>query len=468
MGRDIAKIEALQRLDLEDLNNIQTFVTEYLNAALGGLFGYTRGLLTPPHITAQGGTISLKTFQVAISSAGVDTYSANGVNPTSDVKLEVVRFDPSDEGHILRRDGNNFAVNSGSISTFGVANGSFLCVEAVDIDQDSANRVFWNIASGAETTDAVNTTTRKRLIFHWRATVEDIGNNEAPILTLVDQTTKRCRLISAWDDYRTWKFLREDSDGTDTWHDYTSLIGVSGLLSENLGPNPSNVAGEGVTGPTDAELLDHTRDLGLNMLLAYTRSRLRRMVSDGGNDNSAVTPGQWHDEPSLSLAGLKYELDNGFKRRYFAIFEVEKDASTNAITATKEAGTSGFNLVNLVDESLNSNDSNTDVHVLKFNMEKTATDPNINYEDSEITFTLLNLDPGALGNLRTELDAGLTFMATHYIQGNSPLFQADPGRFRFAIAPTKPHFFRMFQDGNGVFPSFNFKFMVTISGTPAP
>ena len=39
MGRDIAKIEALQRLDLEDLNNIQTFVTDYLNAALGGLFG---------------------------------------------------------------------------------------------------------------------------------------------------------------------------------------------------------------------------------------------------------------------------------------------------------------------------------------------------------------------------------------------------------------------------------------------
>ena len=471
MGRDIAKIEALQRLDLEDLNNIQTFVTDYLNAALGGLFGYTRGLLTPPHITVQGGAISLKTFQVAISSAGVDNYSANGVNPTSDVKLEVVRFDPSDEGHILQRDDNNFAVNSGSISTFGVANGSFLCVEAVDIDQDSANRVFWNIASGAETTDAVNTTTRKRLIFRWRATVGDIGNNEAPILTLVDQTTKRCRLISAWDDYRTWKFLREDSDGTDTWHDYTSLIGVSGLLSENLGPNPSNVAGEGVTGPTDARLLDHTRDLGLNMLLAYTRSKLRRMVSDGGNDNSAVTPGQWHDEPSLSLAGLKYELDNGFKRRYSAIIEVEKDGNTHAITATRMAGTSGFDLVTgneVVPDSFDSNESNTDVHVLKFNMEKTATDHNIRYEDSEITFTLLNLDPNAGTGLRTELDAGLTFMATHYTQGNSLLFQQDPGRFRFAIAPTKPHFFRMFQDGNGAFPSFNFKFMVTISGTPAP
>jgi len=473
MGRDIAKIEALQRLDLEDLNNIQTFVTEYLNAALGGLFGYTRGLLTPPHITAQGGAISLKTFQVAISSAGVDTYSANGVNPTSDVKLEVVRFDPSDEGHILRRDGNNFAVNSGSISTFGVANGSFLCVEAVDIDQDSANRVFWNIASGAETTDAVNTTTRKRLIFRWRVTVGDIGNNEAPILTLVDQTTKRCRLISAWDDYRTWKFLREDSDGTDTWHDYTSLIGVSGLLSENLGPNPSNVAGEGVTGPTDAELLDHTRDLGLNMLLAYTRSRLRRMVSDGGNDNSAVTPGQWHDEPSLSLAGLKYELDNGFKRRYFAIIRVEKDTVTHAITATKEAGTSGFNLVTgneVVPESFESREVDNSnnplaVHVLKFNMERSSSDDdNITFEDAEITFTLLNEDPGTQNStLGYEFDAGLAFMATHYFQSNSPVFGSNPSRFRFAIAPTKPHFYNVFQEVDSSADFTEFKFMVTIS-----
>lgn len=467
MGRDIAKIEALQRLDLEDLNNIQNFVTEYLNAALGGLFGYTRGLLTPPKVTRNSDNnilnFQLTAFQVAISSAGEsDDYPANGSNVKSDVKLEVVRFDPSDEGHLYYSSaGSSQAINNGYI-TFGlIPVGSFLCVSADDVDQDSANRVFWNIASGAETTSATTTTTRRRLNFHWRTTVDDIEDNEAPILTLVNNATGECRLISAWDDYRTWEAL---SESTGNWHDYTSLIGVSGLLSENIGPNPSDPLefSEGVTGPLRPQELNVTRDLGLNMLLAYTRAKLRRMTSDGTSDDADVTPAEWHARPGLSLAGLKYELDNGFKRRYSAIIEVVKDAN-HSLTVTRESSyrISGSSFIR---ENSNLTDStNSHATILVIRITKAAGDENIRFVDADINFTLLDDTYESAGNPSLGLESSLSFAATEYVDTASTIFNNN--EFEFSILPNAPHFYDMFRasvDNPG-----SFKFMVTISGTPA-
>ena len=467
MGRDIAKIDALQRLDLEDLNNIQTFVTEYLNAALGGLFGYTRGLLTPPNLTTpSANNLRLSAFQVAISSAGEsDDYVANSSNVKSDVKLEVVRFDPSQEGHTLYpTTGAPSAINNGVISYNGEANGSFLVVRPDDVPQDSANRVFWNIASGAETTNATTTTTRRRLNFHWRATADDIEDNEAPILTLTNNVTGECRLISAWDDYRTWEALNES---TGNWHDYTSLIGVSGLLSENIGPNPSDPLefSEGVTGPLRPQELNVTRDLGLNMLLAYTRAKLRRMTSDGTSDDADVTPGQWHARPGLSLAGLKYELDNGFKRRYSAIIEVVKSAN-NSLTVTRE---SSYRITgSSIDRRENSNltDIGTSpATILVLKITKAAGDENIRFVDADINFTLLDDTYESGGNPSLGLESSLSFAATAYVDTASTIFD-DSNEFEFSILPNAPHFYAMF--GSNANNSGSFKFMVTISGTPAP
>lgn len=474
MGRDIAKIEALQRLDLEDLSNIQTFVTEYLNAALGGLFGYTRGLLTPPQVTRNPDnnilSFRLSAFQVAISSVGDSTgYLANEDNDVrSDVKLEVIRFDPSDEGHLYVPDSAaSQAINNGYISFGLISVGSFLCVSASNVNQDSANRVFWNIASGAETTNATETTTRRRLKFSWRTTVDDIEDNEAPILTLVNNTTGECRLISAWDDYRTWEALNES---TGNWHDYTSLIGVSGLLSENIGPNPSDPEfGEGVTGPLRPQELNYTRDLGLNMLLAYTRAKLRRMNSDGSIDDSDVTPSKWHAHPSLSLAGLKYALDNGYKRRYAAIIEVVKNGNGTTTINVEDYYRLSNATVTVEDTDIHAADNNPatvdHTHLLTFTLDKDPDDENIRYVDGDINFLPLasTFEVGAVATLN--LQTGITFVPINYVDQDTTIFNASD-TFQFAVSFHKDVFLEFFHNN----PTWtgSFKFMVTISGTPAP
>lgn len=474
MGRDIAKIEALQRLDLEDLNNIQNFVTEYLNAALGGLFGYTRGLLTPPKVTRNSDNnilnFQLTAFQVAISSAGDSgDYPANGSNVKSDVKLEVVRFDPSDEGHLYYSSaGSSEAINNGYIRFGLIPVGSFLCVSADDVDQDSANRVFWNIASGAETTSATTTTTRRRLNFRWRTTVDDIEDNEAPILTLVNNATGECRLISAWDDYRTWEALNES---TGNWHDYTSLIGVSGLLSENIGPNPSDPLefSEGVTGPLRPQELNVTRDLGLNMLLAYTRAKLRRMTSDGVIDDPDVTPGKWHSRPTLSLAGLKYAFDNGYKRRYAAIIEVVKNANGTTTINVEDYYRLSNATITVEDTDIHAADNNPatveHTHVLTFTLDKDPDDENIRYVDGDINFLPL-ASTFEVGNVATlNLQTGITFVPINYVDQATTIFNASD-TFQFAVSFHKDIFHEFFHNNNTWTGSF--KFMVTISGTPAP
>ena len=466
MGRDIAKIEALQRLDLEDLNNIQNFVTEYLNAALGGLFGYTRGLLTPPNLTTpSANNLRLSAFQVAISSAGEsDDYVANESNVKSDVKLEVVRFNPSDEGHRFKATGvpEEFMVN-GVITYNGEANGSFLCVSADDVDQDSANRVFWNIASGAETTSATNTTTRRRLYFTWRQSVGDIADNEAPILTLVNNATGQCRLISAWDDYRTWEFLNES---TGNWHDYTSLIGVSDLLDVNIRPNTTSPPPEGASGDPETGELSYTRDLGLNMLLAYTRSRLRRLVSDGSTDDGSVSETEWHTQPALSLAGLKYAFDNQLKRRYSAIITITKDAANTTVTSSIDQQFGGITGVTHQVVQINHRASvGGHTHTLLLTLTKNAGAVNFTFLSSSIHFQLLN-DKYQENNLMlANLEAGFHFQPYQYLANDAVVFNGDTS-FRFAVAPTNPDYFHFFDANNNI--SGELRFQVTISGTPAP
>lgn len=466
MGRDIAKIEALQRLDLEDLNNIQNFVTEYLNAALGGLFGYTRGLLTPPNLTTQGVlNLRLSAFQVAISSAGdSDEYVANDSNVKSDVKLEVVRFDPSDEGHILHPTGGApSAINNGVISYNGVANGSFLCVRPLDVEQDSANRVFWNIATGAETTNATNTATRRRLRFYWRPTVGEIANDEAPILTLVNNVTGQCRLISAWDDYRTWEFLDES---TGNWHDYTSLIGVSDLLDVNIRPNTTSPDNQGASGLPVTRELNYTRDLGLNVLLAYTRSRLRRLVSDGSADDGNVSETEWHTRPALSLAGLKYELDNGFKRRYSAIITVTKDAANNTVTSSIDQQFGGITgVTHQVAQINNRASAGPHTHTLLLTLTKPSNFVNFTFLNSSIHFQLLNDKYQENSLMLANLEAGFQFQPYQYLANDAVVFNGDTA-FRFAVAPTNPAYIHFFDTTNLI--SGELRFQVTISGTPAP
>ena len=354
------------------------------------------------------------------------------------------------------------AINNGVISYNGVANGSFLVVRPLDVEQDSANRVFWNIATGAETTNATNTATRRRLRFYWRPTVGDIQNDEAPILTLVNNVTGQCRLISAWDDYRTWEFLNES---TGSWHDYTSLIGVSDLLDVNIRPNTTSPPTEGASGIPATTELRYTRDLGLNMLLAYTRSRLRRLVSDGSADDGSVSETEWHTQPALSLAGLKYAFDNQLKRRYSAIITVTKNATNDTITSSIDQQFGGITGVTHQVVQINHRAGGSHTHTLLLTLTKNAGSVNFTFLSSSIHFQFLNDKYLENNSMLVNLEAGFQFQPYQYLADDAVVFNGDTA-FRFAVAPINPEYFNFFDATNNI--SGELRFQVTISGTPAP
>ena len=387
MGRDTARLRSLQRLDLADIENLQNFVTDYMSLALGGLFGYTRGLLTPPQVreTVGARSFTLTAFQVAISEEG-GSVSPNQSNGKGDVKLQVVRFDPRDSNHLL----NGAAITNGLISFSDGDAGKFLCVKTVAVNEDSQNRVFWSVASNAESAQSTATTTRTRLEFNWRTALELQGseyNNEAPILILTNDslgTDQQVKLISAWDDYRTYLFLQEDAG--DNWYDESSLIGVSTLLDEEIRPTPSGSYIDGFPGTYTPGSLNYTRDLGLNMLLALYRSRMRRSLSEGSQDDASVTKTSWATQPGYSLVGLNQKVDSHLARDHTLRFQAMiKISKANAIVS--------FDL--LEDLSYNIDSITADVHShagstqANIRLTKDAAAQSISHKRGEISYEFI-------------------------------------------------------------------------------
>lgn len=384
MGRDTAKVGSLQRLDLADIDNIQNFVTDYLSLALGGLFGYTRGLLTPPQVraTANARSFTLTAFQVAISEEGGSVSPNEGVGK-GDVKLQVVRFDPRDSNHQL----NGSAITNGLITFQAGDVGKFLCVSQITVAEDSQNRIFWNVASSTEAAQNTTTTTRTRLAFNWR-TIGQMLDNEAPILILTNDSigdAQRVKLISAWDDYRTYLFLRESD--ANNWYDHESLIGVSALLDEELRPGTTTDSAEGLEGIYDPGALTVTKDLGLNMLLALYRSRMRRAFSEGSLDQTySVEPQPWAAQPVHSIKGLNAKLDNHLATDHTLRFQA-------MIKISKANQLVSFDL--LEDLSYNIDSITADVHShgggrqANIRLTKTGLADNISHKRGEISYEFI-------------------------------------------------------------------------------
>ena len=386
MGRDTAKVGSLQRLDLADIDNIQNFVTDYLSLALGGLFGYTRGLLTPPQVraTALARSFTLTAFQVAISEEGGSVSPNEGVGK-GDVKLQVVRFDPTDSNHQF----NGSAITNGLITFQAGDVGKFLCVSQITVAEDSQNRIFWNVASNTEAAQNTTTTTRTRLAFNWRTSGEMLAN-EAPILILTNDSigdAQRVKLISAWDDHKTYLFLQEN--GANNWYDDSSLIGVSALLDEELRPGTTTVAEEGFPGDYSPGALTVTKDLGLNMLLALYRSRMRRAFSEGSQDSVySVAPSPWADQPLYSIKGLNAKLDSHLARdhtlRHQAIIHI-----------SKAGGAVSYDLIEDLSYQIDSitantrQEHNTGVYHGLIVLTKPAAVENLSHERSEVSYEFI-------------------------------------------------------------------------------
>lgn len=386
MGRDTARLRSLQRLDLADIENLQDFVTDYMSLALGGLFGYTRGLLTPPQVraTANARSFTLTAFQVAISEAGNSGVHSEG-GTRSDVKLQVVRFNPTDSNHLL----NGAAITNGLIEYQSTDLNKFLCVSTVSVNEDSQNRVFWSVASNSESAQSTTTTTRTRLEFNWRTSGEMLST-EAPILILTDAsagTDQEVKLISAWDDQKTYLFLEED--GANNWYDGSSLIGVSELLDEEIRPAPvEDFAEAGFPGDYTPGALTVTRDLGLNMLLALYRSRMRRSLSDGSQDDASVTKTSWATQPGYSLVGLNQKIDSHLARdhtlRHQAIIHI-----------SKAGGAVSYDLIEDLSYQIDSitantrQEHNTGVYHGLIVLTKPAAVENLSHERSEVSYEFM-------------------------------------------------------------------------------
>ena len=474
MGRDTARLRSLQRLDLADIQNIQDFVTDYMSLALGGLFGYTRGLLTPPEVRVSGENggraFNLTAFQVAISETGNSGVHNEG-GARSDVKLQVVRFDPTDSNHLL----NGAAITNGLIEYQNGDANKFLCVRTVPVDEDSQNRVFWSVASNTESAQSTKTTTRTRLEFNWRTDETLIEDEEAPILILTNDSpgeAQRVKLISAWDDYKTYQFLRENvSFPTNNWYDHTSLIGVSPLLDEDLRPGSPTPDNEGLDGLYSPDALSYTRDLGLNMLLALYRSRMRRVMSQGSADDASVTETSWATQPAFSLDGLNQKVDSHIASRHTlrhqAIIKIEKDASNNITFDLVEELSLNIASISSVTFRHHGGEYYADVSLL-------STTPGgiVNFSKDSVIHYETMTDSGTLFDVSNEpqFPGKTRFYGRHLgsISGQAPnrtIRDVFSPNFQFLLFSDDVDYFH---DGAGSGTSTNFSLKVSIYGTITP
>ncbi len=146
---DFVKLYDDERLDLVDLDRIQTFVDEYLGRMLGGLVGEGAGVLSG---------CALDTTNIAAVSIGAGLLftaapaGTDGKIPTG----TVVRHDPAASGQISTVD------LSGQVGQT-----PYLWARAVGFDTDQELRKAWDAATGTEVamSPSPKTVSRQRVVF---------------------------------------------------------------------------------------------------------------------------------------------------------------------------------------------------------------------------------------------------------------------------------------------------------------
>ena len=309
---DKVKLYAQERLDLDDARALQTLIYDYIQEALGGLFGRVRGALSLPRIsqTENGGApyIELSTFQFVTSTP--ISASARSVNsPSSGTsynqeKTIVVTYDPSEETS------TQISIDTAR-AYYQDYVGAYLWARPVQVDTDTATRVQWSVAQGDEVVFSDQTREAQRVEFRVQNSEPAYIEGEAawaPIAYITrwsdaDNTNSVAywQVISAFEhvDNRTWMNDHVSGAGADLTRAQLSLDTPMTLL-----------------GSYAMDAGKSHRVLGVADQLAILRYKVAQMQGFGEDDPSSTpTNRAWYDQPLSSLNGLKTRLDSVFNQR---------------------------------------------------------------------------------------------------------------------------------------------------------
>ena len=283
---DKIKVYPQERLDIVDVDALQTLVYTYVQEAMGSLIGPARGCLSQPSVTFIDGTpdkISLSDFSFVASKPIGNSIFTNKTK-YNNFSSQIVKFDSTLLDH------GNYP-----ISLTGVDNTMFLWARPLMVDTDLANRRKWDVSQGAEVTFSDETRTRMRVEFAFSSTDPTINGDDfqySPIAKVTNITGSLINLtfISAFDSA-----------------DVQAVTGESGTFYDSS--NTSTTAFSGML-PT-YRLNDANVNTGLLSVVHALGRMVRQMHAKGENDPSGTSaPLQWYNtQPKISLNGAYKAID---------------------------------------------------------------------------------------------------------------------------------------------------------------
>jgi hypothetical protein len=283
---DKIKVYPQERLDIVDVDALQTLVYNYVQEAMGSLIGPARGCLSQPSVTFIDGTpdkISLSDFSFVASKAIGSSIFGNKTK-YNNFASQIVKFDSTLLDH------GNYP-----ISLTGVDTTMFLWARPLMVDTDLANRRKWDVAQGAEVTFSDETRSRMRVEFVFSATDPTISGDDfqySPIAKVANITGSLILLtfISAFDSA-----------------DIQAVTGESGTFYDS-----SNTSATAFSGMLPTYRLDDANvNTGLLSVVHALGRMVRQMHAKGENDPSGTSnPLQWYNtQPKISLNGAYKAID---------------------------------------------------------------------------------------------------------------------------------------------------------------
>jgi hypothetical protein len=283
---DKIKVYPQERLDIVDVDALQTLVYNYVQEAMGSLIGPARGCLSQPSVTFIDGTpdkISLSDFSFVASKAIGSSIFGNKTK-YNNFASQIVKFDSTLLDH------GNYP-----ISLTGVDTTMFLWARPLMVDTDLANRRKWDVAQGAEVTFSDETRSRMRVEFAFSATDPTINGDDfqySPIakVTTITGSLILLTFISAFDSA-----------------DIQAVTGESGTFYDS-----SNTSATAFSGMLPTYRLDDANvNTGLLSVVHALGRMVRQMHAKGENDPSGTSnPLQWYNtQPKISLNGAYKAID---------------------------------------------------------------------------------------------------------------------------------------------------------------
>jgi hypothetical protein len=283
---DKIKVYPQERLDIVDVDALQTLVYTYVQEAMGSLIGPARGCLSQPSVTFIDGTpdkISLSDFSFVASKAIGSSIFGNKTK-YNNFASQIVKFDSTLLDH------GNYP-----IPLTGVDTTMFLWARPLMVDTDLANRRKWDVAQGAEVTFSDETRSRMRVEFVFSATDPTINGDDfqySPIAKVATITGSLILLtfISAFDSA-----------------DIQAVTGESGTFYDSSNTNATAFSGMLPTYRLD----DANVNTGLLSVVHALGRMVRQMHAKGQYDPSGTSnPLQWYNtQPKISLNGAYKAID---------------------------------------------------------------------------------------------------------------------------------------------------------------